>query len=152
MIKRGRPVGSTKANNKSDTPEYKIYRGAKKRCEDPNRKEFKYYGGRGIKFLFDSFENFLTAVGPRPSPDHTLERLDNNRHYEKGNLAWVTRSENLKNRNPYSHHSKTKAAPAIVTRNCKSCGLEFEPVTAQKYCSSACNPRPRGGQLAAKSF
>lgn len=82
----------------ADEPEYAIYRGAKKRCENPGRKEYKHYGGRGIEFRFASYPEFIEAVGRRPSADLTLERLDNNGHYEKGNLAWRTRSEQLKNR------------------------------------------------------
>lgn len=96
-IKRGR--GRPRLDHHlADEPEYAIYRGARKRCEQPNRKEFKYYGGRGIEFRFDSYQEFIAAVGRRPSPELKLERIDNNGHYEKGNLCWTTQSEQLKNR------------------------------------------------------
>ena len=40
------------------------------------------YGGRGIKFLFRSFEEFLCSVGRRPSPRHTIDRIDKNENYQ----------------------------------------------------------------------
>lgn len=51
------------------------------------------YGGRGIVVCdeWKSYDNFLLDMGRRPSPLHTLERLDNERGYYKGNCIWVTR-------------------------------------------------------------
>jgi len=79
------------------TPEYSVYVAAKRRCNNPNCADWPRYGGRGIKFLFASFEQFLAELGPRPA-GLTLDRIDNDGHYASGNVRWATRSEQRSNR------------------------------------------------------
>lgn len=89
-----------KTHGMSKSPEYKTWTGMINRCENPSQKCFKHYGGRGIKIHASwrrSFENFLRDVGPKPSPKHELERADNNKGYEPGNVVWATRHEQLRN-------------------------------------------------------
>jgi hypothetical protein len=77
------------------SPEVIAYYSARNRCNEAN----PYYGGRGIKFLFESFEQFYTEVGPKPSPRHSLDRFpDNNGNYEPGNVRWATQEEQMNNR------------------------------------------------------
>lgn len=80
------------------TPEFRAFAHAKDRCESLTNKSYEDYGGRGIKFCFDDFPSFLDAVGRRPSSRHSLERIDNERHYEPGNLKWATRPEQARNK------------------------------------------------------
>lgn len=80
-----------------NSTEYVIYSDAKRRCQNPTREQYKDYGGRGIKFLFSSFGEFIEELGLRPSPLHTLDRIDNEGHYEKGNVRWAT--QDVQNRN-----------------------------------------------------
>lgn len=77
--------------------EYNSYRAAKYRCSSPNGSDWKYYGGRGIQFRFNSFTEFLNHLGLKFSPDLTLERINVNGHYEKGNVRWATRKEQSNN-------------------------------------------------------
>jgi hypothetical protein len=52
----------------------------KKRCEQPSHDSYQYYGGRGIRVCDrwrDCFDNFLADMGPKPSPDHSIDRIDN---------------------------------------------------------------------------
>jgi hypothetical protein len=76
------------------TPEYIAYGSAKRRCKRDSN-----YKGR-IEFRFKSFPEFLDAIGPRPDKLHSLDRIDNDGHYEKGNVRWATRG--VQNRNQRS--------------------------------------------------
>jgi hypothetical protein len=79
------------------TVEYRAYHAAKNRCENPKYADYKNYGGRGIKFLYVSFEEFFEDMGICP-PGKTLDRYpDKNGHYQKGNCRWATSEEQANN-------------------------------------------------------
>ena len=80
------------------SPEYMIFYSAKSRCCNPNNRYYKNYGGRGIKFLFNSVDEVLSDIGPRPDKHRHFDRIDNNGHYEKGNVRWATYSESHLNK------------------------------------------------------
>jgi hypothetical protein len=77
------------------TPECMAYENAKARCCNANHPRWKDYGGRGIKFLFESIAQFMTELGPRPTPEHSLDRINNDGDYAPGNVRWATKSEEL---------------------------------------------------------
>lgn len=82
----------------SRTPEYHVYQVAKDRCTNQKHPKYSQYGGRGIQFLFTSFEQFFAELGPKPSPQHSLDRYPNNDgNYEPGNVRWATYTEQNNN-------------------------------------------------------
>jgi hypothetical protein len=83
--------------NRKATPEYMAFVDARRRCEQPSRKQYPLYGGRGIKFLFKDFDEFYNVLGKKPEK-HSLDRIDNNGHYCPENVKWSTQSEQNKNR------------------------------------------------------
>ena len=76
------------------------WRGMINRCESPKNKQYKDWGGRGIKVCdrWKDFDLFVEDVGPRPSPEYQLDRIDNDGDYEPGNVRWATRAEQSRNR------------------------------------------------------
>ena len=80
------------------TPDFHAWAAAKSRCTNPNNKNWVDYGGRGIEFRLPDFETFLSHIGPKPSKAHTLDRIDNNGHYEIGNIRWALKKPQARNR------------------------------------------------------
>jgi hypothetical protein len=82
------------------SPEHKIWMGIKCRCKCPSATGYSRYGGREIAVCDswrNSFEAFYRDMGPRPTPKHTVERIDNDKGYSKDNCCWATRTEQMRN-------------------------------------------------------
>lgn len=85
----------------SYTPEYRAWQTMRLRCTNPRNAAWPDYGGRGITVCeawLDDPTQFYRDMGPKPSPAHELDRIDNNRGYEPGNCRWVLRTVNCRNR------------------------------------------------------
>lgn len=102
------------------TPEYRAWHSMKQRCLNPNCSRWDKYGGRGIaicQIWLDSFEAFLADMGPRPSQDHSIDRVDNDGDYEPGNCRWATRSEQQRNKGGYRADHKLPRGQDHWTNN-----------------------------------
>lgn len=102
------------------SPEYRAWCRMIQRCTNPKDASWASHGGCGItvhpKFR-ENFEAFLSEVGERPTPTHSLDRIDVERGYEPGNLRWATPSEQARNKRP---RSKCKNGHAMVGSNVKA--------------------------------
>jgi hypothetical protein len=92
---------SRRRHGGTGTPEYETWRGMIDRCEKSSHASYSRYGAKGITVCSEwrhDFPAFLRDVGPKPSPEHTLERIQNRRGYEPGNVRWATKKEQARNR------------------------------------------------------
>lgn len=86
------------------TAEYTAWAHAKSRCYKKTDLAYKYYGERGIRMCDRwkmSFVNFLADMGRKPTPQHSIDRIDVNGNYEPDNCRWATALQQRHNRRDY---------------------------------------------------
>jgi len=90
---RGHGYGS------SSNPTYSKYQAMKQRCSNPNHVSYSDYGAKGTKVCdrWTKFENFLSDMGECPSKDATIDRIENSKGYEPGNVQWLSKSMQARN-------------------------------------------------------
>lgn len=88
-------------DNRSKHPLHKVWEGMIKRCSIPSSGNYEYYGARGIK-VCDRWRNdfwaFVSDMGERPTPLHTIERINGNKDYEPGNCCWALQRQQARNK------------------------------------------------------
>lgn len=102
----------------SRTPEYRAWNSMQQRCYNPKRRGYDNYGGRGITVCDEwlaSFEAFFRDVGPRPSPEHSIDRINSDGNYEPGNVRWATvgvQNRNTSRNRMMTHDGRTQPMQA----------------------------------------
>jgi hypothetical protein len=116
---------STKhGQSKSGSPSrraYVVWMNMKGRCLNPNNPKYPRYGGRGIKVCdrWMDFANFLADMGDRP-PGSSIDRIDNDGHYEPGNCRWAT---------PIQQQQNNSRNVFLTARGRKACLVEWSRIT-----------------------
>lgn len=78
-------------------PLTEIFRSARERCTNPKNPGYRFYGARGIRFLFESVDEMERCLGPRPGAKYSIDRIDNDGNYQVGNVRWATHAEQTRN-------------------------------------------------------
>lgn len=92
---------ATERHGMSKSSEFEAWHSMKQRCSNPNYKNYKWYGGRGIRVCdrwLNSFTDFYGDMGKRPSNKYSLDRIDVNGNYEPDNCKWSTAKEQHNNK------------------------------------------------------
>jgi len=93
--------GHTSGKHHRASQEYRAWTQLKTRCLNPKNNRYKDYGGRGITVCDawrHDFMAFYNHIGPKPRRSHVIDRIDNNGHYEPGNVRWTTPRQSARNR------------------------------------------------------
>lgn len=112
----------------SKTPEYGIWSNIKSRTTDMKNKSYPDYGGRGICMCdewLNDFAAFFNYVGFRPSKKHTIDRIDNERGYEPGNVRWavkITQANNTRRNRRITLYGVTKT----LSEWCRDTGVNYK--------------------------
>jgi len=90
------------------TKEYKAWELMLYRCRNPRCHAYKNYGGRGIRVCgrWLDYGAFLADVGRAPGKEYSLDRVNNDGHYEPGNVRWATWNEQARNRRPLASNRR----------------------------------------------
>lgn len=122
----------------SRMPEYKIWKSMIERCGNLNFKSYKDYGGRGITVCDEwikSFETFIKDMGLRPTPFHSIDRIDNNGNYEPGNCKWSTKVE--QGRNMRSNVIKSVKQADEIRQKYQTGNYTYRNLAVEFNCSSS---------------
>lgn len=124
--------------------EYAAWNNARQRCTKEHHPQYHNYGARGITMCAEwtrSFAQFFADMGPKP-PGSSLDRIDNDGHYEKTNCRWAdwtTQANNRRKPRPRTkrrvHKLDPQAVAHIKTRpdTAKNLAAKYNVTTAAIY-------------------
>lgn len=114
----------------SGSSEYRIWYQMHSRCKRTNDVGYENYGGRGIAVCerWSSFINFYEDMGPRPSRQHSIDRIDNNAGYSPSNCRWAEREVQHRNKRN-NRFLSLDGETYCVADWAKKKGLRFNTIT-----------------------
>lgn len=118
---------------KTRHPLYATWKAVIQRCEDKNHKTYRWYGARGVTICQEwrnDFEAFVKAVGLKPTPKHSIDRIDNLKGYEPGNCRWATMLEQAANRRENRKLTLQEGTP-ILSEAARVAGIKRETLAAR---------------------
>jgi len=131
--KKCKPPPPNKIHGESNNRLFAIWTGIKSRCNNKNRKSYKYYGGRGIKIYNEWNNNYLSfkewSLSNGYSNELTIDRIDSNGNYEPSNCRWVSRIEQGRN----TRNTKINIKIATEIRKLYKKGRLTQKIIAKKY-------------------
>jgi hypothetical protein len=104
---------------------YLKWKDMRNRCQNPNHRQYKDYGGRGISVCqawnddFWQYVKDIESLGPQPTPQHEVDRIENDGNYELSNVRWATRrtqQQNSRNAHPLTWEGETLSIAAWADR------------------------------------
>lgn len=107
-------------HGRHDTPEYSTWANMLARCYNERTHEYERYGGRGISVCNrwkHSFVSFYADMGARPSPMHSIDRIDNDGNYDPGNCRWATFYQQCESRHIRNDNKSGYAGVSYVKAN-----------------------------------
>jgi len=118
-----------RTHDKSRTQEYKAWTNMWSRCTTPSSTGFHNYGGRAIRVCerWSDFNNFLTDMGMRPSPRHSIDRIDVNGNYEPTNCRWAEAKQQGRNRRQ-QHYVTIQNRQMTLAEAVEQSGLKYNTV------------------------
>jgi len=117
-------------HGKCRTVEYYAWSAARTRCTNPKCDQYHNYGGRGIKFLWKSFTQFIDELGERPSWANSIDRIDTNGNYEPGNCRWSTALEQGSNKRN-NHWLEWNGEKLTLAQWAKRIGINVSTLTTR---------------------
>ena len=115
-------AGSGAIHGMSNTPEYRAWDNMIARCYRRSNPYFESYGGRGIQVCtawLDSFENFFSDIGSRPSKGYSVDRIDPDGNYEPGNVRWASLSVQSFNKRMGTRNTSGATGVSWDKRRCR---------------------------------
>lgn len=120
-------------------PMFRAWSQMRQRCQNPKDSSYAKYGARGIKVCSawdQSFENFLRDMGERPSPKHSIDRVNNDKGYEPNNCRWATKKQQVRNRRTTLYltlQGVTKSAAEWAEDLTTQLGLTYQNIADRRY-------------------